>query len=231
MSRSVWRLTWPDKKVEEVLRDADGFDVIANRSTALVRKGGRSSFIELADLRGAQNDVPPAMPAGRALTIPTLPATIDVRAEWKQIYHETWRLQRDLFYAANYNGLDLAKAEATYAPFVAGLGSRSDLTYLMREMLTNLSVSHLAVNDPPPDDAAGGRGGGRGRGGGGAVATGSRVVALECSAWMSRSIMIGTRSRAFIGVTFGSADQQARWRNPAWTSARVSIFARSTDTI
>ena len=112
VSRSVWRLTWPDKKVEEVLRDADGFDVIANRSTALVRKGGRSTFIELADLRGAQGDVPPAMPAGRALTIPTLPATIDVRAEWKQIYHETWRLQRDLLYAANYNGLDLTKAEA-----------------------------------------------------------------------------------------------------------------------
>jgi tricorn protease len=167
VSRSVWRLTWSDKKVEEVLRDADAFDVIANRSTALVRKGGRSTFIELADLRAAQGDVPPTMPAGRALTIPTLPATIDVRAEWKQIYHETWRLQRDLFYTANYNGLDLAKAEATYARFVAGLGSRSDLTYLMREMLTNLSVSHLAVNDPPADDAVGGRGGGRGRGGGG----------------------------------------------------------------
>ncbi len=167
VSRSVWRLTWPDKRVEEILRDADGFDVIANRSTALMRKGGRSSFVELADLRGVQGDAPPAMPAGRPFTIPTLPATIDVRAEWKQIYHETWRLQRDLFYAADYNGLDLTKAEATYAPFVAGLGSRSDLTYLMREMLTNLSVSHLAVNDPPADDAAGGRGGGRGRGGAG----------------------------------------------------------------
>ena len=169
VSRSVWRLDWAgaDKKVEEVLRDADGFEILGNRSTAVVRKSGRSTFVELAGLRAAQTDAAPSMPAGRSLTIPSLPATIDVRAEWKQIYHETWRLQRDLFYAANYNGLDLAKAEATYAPFVAGLGSRSDLTYLMREMLSNLSVSHLAVNDPPADDTGGERGGGRGRGGGG----------------------------------------------------------------
>ena len=41
VSRSVWRLTWPDRKVEEVLRDADGFELVRNGSTALVRKGGQ----------------------------------------------------------------------------------------------------------------------------------------------------------------------------------------------
>ena len=166
------------------------------------------------------------MPAGRPLTIPRCRRRSDVRAEWKQIYHETWRLQRDLFYAANHNGLDLAKAEAMYAPFVAGLGSRSDLTYLMREMLSNLSVSHLAVNDPPADDAAGG---GRGRGGGRGGACGAerprRLLGVDVTVDRDRY-----RIARSIAATSGSPGQWARWRSPAWTYTKATTFARSTDT-
>ena len=35
---------------------------------------------------------------------------------WKQIYNETWRIERDFFYDPHYHGLDLEKAKKTYAP-------------------------------------------------------------------------------------------------------------------
>ena len=65
--------------------------------------------------------------------------------EWKQMFHEAWRIERDYFYDPGYHGLDLQSAEKRYAPFVEGIGSRADLNYLFAEMLGNLVVGHLGV--------------------------------------------------------------------------------------
>jgi tricorn protease len=165
--RSVWRVGWARHAAEEVLRDVDHFELSGDGSTALARRGETTSLVPAGELRpvaGAPS-APNALP-GRAFALPPLPLAADPRADWAQIFRETWRLARDLFYADDYNGLDLAAAEARYAPFLAGLGSRGDLSYLVREMLTNLSVSHLGTGDPPADgdDAAPAPRGGPGAG-------------------------------------------------------------------
>ncbi|HVA27777.1 MAG TPA: PDZ domain-containing protein [Candidatus Baltobacteraceae bacterium] len=67
------------------------------------------------------------------------------REEWAQMYHETWRIERDWFYDPHYHGLDLAAAEKRFAAFLPGLASRSDFTYLTHEMISYLSVGHLWV--------------------------------------------------------------------------------------
>ena len=54
---------------------------------------------------------------------------------WPQIYDETWRIQRDFFYDPDYHGLDLREAKRKYAPYLAGIASREELTYLLREAL------------------------------------------------------------------------------------------------
>jgi tricorn protease len=71
---------------------------------------------------------------------------IDPRAEWRQIYHETWRIERDFLYDPNAHGLDLAKAERAYAPFLEGLTSRADLSALMREMTGHIGLGHTFIN-------------------------------------------------------------------------------------
>ena len=68
---------------------------------------------------------------------------VDPRAEWKQMYREAWRIQRDFFYDPGYHGLDLAAAEKRYAPYIESLGARRDLNYLFQEMLGELTVGHL----------------------------------------------------------------------------------------
>jgi len=70
---------------------------------------------------------------------------VDPRAEWRQIYHETWRIERDFLYDANAHGLDLAKAERAYAPFLDGLTSRADLNALMEEMTGHIGVGHTFI--------------------------------------------------------------------------------------
>lgn len=89
---------------------------------------------------------PPAPPAAAGqLNTANIQVRISPRDEWQQMYHEAWRVERDHFYDPGFHGLDLKAAEKRYEPFVAGIGSRSDLNYLFAEMLGNMVVGHLGV--------------------------------------------------------------------------------------
>jgi tricorn protease len=68
---------------------------------------------------------------------------VDPRAEWRQMYHEVWRIERDFLYDPNAHGLDLAVAEKFYAPFLENVSTRGDLNYLFTEMLGNLTLGHV----------------------------------------------------------------------------------------
>ena len=68
---------------------------------------------------------------------------VDPRAEWKQMYHEVWRVERDFLYDPHAHGLDLAATERTYAPFLANIASRDDLNALLEEGLSNLVLGHV----------------------------------------------------------------------------------------
>ena len=84
---------------------------------------------------------------------------VDPREEWKQMYRETWRIERDFFYDPNHHGLDLGATAKKYEPYVDALMHRADLNYLFQEMLGELSVGHLYVGGgdvPDPRRVAGG---------------------------------------------------------------------------
>ena len=67
------------------------------------------------------------------------------REEWRQMYDEVWRIERDFFYDPHFHGLDLAAAKKTFAVYLPGIASRDDLTFLFRRMLSYLSVGHMFV--------------------------------------------------------------------------------------
>ncbi|NIM50509.1 MAG: peptidase S41, partial [Gemmatimonadales bacterium] len=70
---------------------------------------------------------------------------IDPRAEWKQIYHEAWRINRDYFYDPNMHGADWAAMREKYAVFLPHLSARSDLNRLLRWLHSELAVGHHSV--------------------------------------------------------------------------------------
>lgn len=78
---------------------------------------------------------------------------VDPRAEWKQMYHEVWRIERDFFYDPHFHGLNLDEAEKTFAPYLNDVASRDDLTYLFREMLSYMSVGHMFVRGGAEPDS------------------------------------------------------------------------------
>jgi tricorn protease len=88
----------------------------------------------------------PPKPGEGALKTDALEVRVDPRAEWRQMYHEVWRLERDFLYDPGHHGYDLKAAEKRYGPFLDGVGSRSDLNYLFGEMLGGLTLGHVYVS-------------------------------------------------------------------------------------
>lgn len=67
---------------------------------------------------------------------------VDYRQEWMQIFRESWRRMRDFFYAPNMHGVDWEKMRKRYEVLVPYVNHRSDLTYLIGEMIGELNVGH-----------------------------------------------------------------------------------------
>jgi len=70
---------------------------------------------------------------------------VDPVAEWKQTFWDAWRYERDHFWAPNMNGLDWRAIGERYAAWIPYLGNRSDLDYLLRELLGELRTGHAYV--------------------------------------------------------------------------------------
>ncbi len=84
-------------------------------------------------------------PGEGVLKLADMEVYVDPRAEWRQMYHEVWRIERDFFYDPGFHGLDLKAAERFYEPYLDGVSTRADLTYLFEEMLGNMTVGHMFI--------------------------------------------------------------------------------------
>src|SRR5579862_28125 len=80
-----------------------------------------------------------------ALNLSTMRAEIDPMAEWKQMFNETYRQERDYFFEPSMNGVDWAKERDKYSQLLPYLGDRYDLTYVLGEFVGELSNSHTYV--------------------------------------------------------------------------------------
>lgn len=125
-----------DKK-ENDLGFAGQYEISDNRKKVLLRRGN-DYFIE--DLSTMKID------AKNKLDLEGLKFTTDLRAEWKQVFDESWRQMRDYFYDPNMHGVNWKKVHDRYAALVPYVNHRNDLTYIIGEMIAELSIGHAYVN-------------------------------------------------------------------------------------
>lgn len=137
-------------ELQRLVDDVDEFDVTADGRKILYRRG--------RDWAVVSADTPAAPEAGR-LDLGSLTVEVDPRAEWRQMYHEAWRLMRDYFYDPRHHGQNLAALEENYATYLPSVTSREDLNRLISLALGHVSVSHLGVGggdlERPPGRSSG----------------------------------------------------------------------------
>lgn len=154
----VTRFDLKGRKPERLLEGIDApslpfgglatFQVSADGQKLLFARKGQWSIVG--------GDKPPKAGEG-SLALASASVEVDPKAEWRQMYHEVWRIERDFFYDPNHHGLDLAKAEKLYAPFLDGIASREDLNRLFEEMTGWLVVGHTFIRggDQPRQEPVG----------------------------------------------------------------------------
>jgi len=146
--RAVWRFTLEKRQPESVLGNVDAFTVSADGSKVLYARKNVWTLGPADDLKPSDGG------PGKPLNLGGLATVVDPRAEWRQIYHETWRIERDFLYDPHTHGLSIPKIEAKYKPYLDGLASRAEFSYLSTEMLGEVTVGHMFLRGPRTPDAS-----------------------------------------------------------------------------
>jgi tricorn protease len=134
---TLLKFTLAERKSVPLASNIEDFRLAFNGEKYLFRQGAKW---------GIASTAAPMKPGADLLNMGAMQVSVNPREEWKQMYREVWRIERDYFYAKNYHGLDLTAAEREYSAYLPGIASRADLNYLFLEMLGKLSVGHMFVS-------------------------------------------------------------------------------------
>ncbi len=122
-----------DKREEKtIVDDADAFQISADEKKILVLKQKGYSVV----------DVAPDQKLEKRLPTNQLEMTVVPRDEWKQIFNDVWRLQRDFFYDKNMHGVDWTAMKKQYGALIDNTVTRSDVNYVIGELIAELNASH-----------------------------------------------------------------------------------------
>jgi tricorn protease len=121
-----------DKKEQTVLENAMSFSMSADGTKLLVRRGSTLAIVKAA----------PKQKFEKPLAVGDMETVIEPREEWRQIFIEAWRIQRDFFYDPTMHGVDWKAMLARYLPMLEDCTSREDVTYVIGELIAELNVGH-----------------------------------------------------------------------------------------
>jgi tricorn protease len=138
------------RKSDVVVSGVRFFDISENGEKTLTAQADRWSMQPLKPLAAGPAGAaptPPAPPAPPAAALKTdsIEVRTDPRAEWKEMFQDAWRVQREFFYDPNLHGLELAATIRKYEPFVDGVMARRDLNYVFADMMGEVTAGHLGV--------------------------------------------------------------------------------------
>ncbi len=127
-----------DAKEEKTVTAAGGFDLSADGKKLLVFRAGTATVYDAAAGGGKSTSVPTA----------GMLVTVNPRNEWRQIFTDTWRLERDFFYEPTMHGVDWPKMREHYLKMIDDCVSREDVAYVQGELISELNIGHAYVTSP-----------------------------------------------------------------------------------
>ncbi len=135
---SVVKIGNEDVKIKTMIGDVNGFELTGDGEKILVRKGQGYYMIdagtnEVSDLSKNKIDL-------SGWKFPITP-----REDWKQIFTDAWRMERDYFYDKNMHGVDWNAMHAKYLPLVDRITTRNELSDLIGRFVGELSALHTSV--------------------------------------------------------------------------------------
>jgi tricorn protease len=120
------------KRKEEAIMPADNYIISAKGDKTLFLNKGKWGMAATG-----QKPTPESMINTSLLQVKTSP-----KEEWKNIFNEAWRVNRDYFYDPNMHGVNWTEMKKKYEVFLPDVASSNDLYRVMQWMFSELSVGH-----------------------------------------------------------------------------------------
>ena len=122
-------------KPETFLEEVKGFELTRK---LLVRKGNDLLVLEPGAKPGADL-------AKATVNLKDWAFSLDPREEWRQLFLDAWRMERDYFYDKGMHKVDWLAVRDKYLPLVARVADREELSNLFSQMIAELSTLHMFV--------------------------------------------------------------------------------------
>jgi tricorn protease len=123
-----------EREEKTVLPDVDGYELAADGKKLLVVHDDQWAVVDLAPDQKIEPE--------KALSVAALETPVDPAAEWRQIFLDAWRFERDYFYDPNMHGVDWAAVRERYGALLEDAVTRSDVNFVLGEMIGELDASH-----------------------------------------------------------------------------------------
>ncbi len=133
--RNLCSFSFKDKQESKVIEDIDGYRLSADGSTILYAKGKEVGMID-ASAKDSK---------GEAINLADLKVQFNPLDEWRQIFNESWRMERDFYYEPNMHGLDWPAMRTKYGKMLERTTCRQDVQYVIGELIGELNTSHTYV--------------------------------------------------------------------------------------
>jgi tricorn protease len=125
-----------EREEKTVIDKINGYDLSADGQKVLYASNGTYGIIDIGENKKVGDG---------KIASGDLKAWINPQDEWKQIFTEAWRIERDFFYDPNMHGVNWEAMKQRYAALLPYVVDREDLNYIIGEMIGELNASHTYV--------------------------------------------------------------------------------------
>lgn len=133
--QTLYSFSIKDRKEQIVIEDINSYKLSADGTSIVYKKDDDIGIIN-ADSENSE---------GNAIKLNDLKMWINPIAEWKQIFNEAWRMERDFYYEPNMHGLDWDAMKVKYGRLIPYASCRQDIRFIIGELIGELSTSHTYV--------------------------------------------------------------------------------------
>jgi tricorn protease len=138
--RTVKKYDLEKRTLSTVVDDVDQFVLAADGKHLLWRRGGTLGLVKKKRPNDLEADQPKTIELG------DLVMDLDPRAEWRQVFTDAWRLERDFYYESGMNGLDWQAMRAKYEPLASRATCAQDMRFVIGELIGELATSHTYIS-------------------------------------------------------------------------------------
>lgn len=124
-------------KEEKEVGDVSNFTISTDEKNIMFRSGKEYYITKLGEKISTKDG---------KLDLSQMQTILDRRAEWNQVFNESWRHFRDFFYDPNMHGYDWEAIRKRYETLLPYVNHRNDLTYIIGEMIAELDAGHAYVS-------------------------------------------------------------------------------------